>query len=148
MIDRESIVDRLDKLEQYVGYLKANRKITLVRLKEDYMLQGAICRYFQLAVECVTDIAELLISALRLPKPKDAHEAIEILATKNILPKEFTKKFAPVTGFRNILVHDYLEIDLAKVLKHLRKDLEDFDFYVKCVTRYIKKNKQNRNANG
>lgn len=141
MIDHESIITRLDKLREYVGYLKAIQDITLDKLKEDYILEGAICRYFQLAIECVTDIAELLISSLRLRKPKDAHEAIEVLAEKNIIPKEFSQKLAPITGFRNILVHEYLEIDLKKVHKHLKEDLQDFDFYARKITQFLQKEK-------
>lgn len=138
MIDHESIITRLDKLKEYVGYLKANQDISLAKLKKDHILQGAVCRYFQLAIECVTDIAELLISSLRLRKPKDAHEAIEVLAENKIIPARFSKRFAPISGFRNILVHEYLEIDLKKVHKHLKEDLQDFDFYAKCIAQYIK----------
>ena len=138
MIDYEGIVTRLDKLRQYAGYLKAHQDIALLKLKKDYILQGAVCRYFQLAIECVTDIAELLISSLKLRKPKNAHEAIEVLAENKIIPVRFSKRFAFISGFRNILVHEYLEIDLKKVHKHLKEDLKDFDFYAKCIAQYIK----------
>lgn len=138
MIDYKNIAIRLDKLGEYIKYLKSYQKISLVQLKRDYTLQGAICRYFQLAVECVTDIGELLISSLALRKPKDAKEVIVILGENKIISSHFAKRFAPVAGFRNILVHEYLDIDFKKVHQHLKEDLKDFDLYAKCIAKCIR----------
>ncbi len=138
MIDYKSIAARLDKLNEYVKFLKSYQKVSLIQFKKDYTIQGAVCRYFQLAVECVTDIGELLISSLGLRKPKNAKEVIIILGENKIISSVFAKRFAPVAGFRNILVHEYLEIDFKKVYKYLKESLKDFDFYAKCIAKYIK----------
>lgn len=137
MIDYKSIAARLDKLDEYVKFLKSYQSISFARFKKDYTLQGAVCRYFQLAVECITDIGELLISSLGLRKPKDAKEVITILGENKIISPGFAKRFAAVASFRNILVHEYLEIDFKKVHQHLQNDLEDFNFYARCITQYI-----------
>ena len=71
-------------------------------------------------------------------KPKDAKEVILILGENKITSSRFAKKFASVAGFRNILVHEYLEINFKKVHKHLKEDLQDFDFYAKCIAKFIK----------
>ncbi|MFZ5800314.1 MAG: type VII toxin-antitoxin system HepT family RNase toxin [Candidatus Omnitrophota bacterium] len=138
MIDYKGIAVRLDKLNEYLKFLKSYQKISFAEFKKDYTLQGAVCRYFQLAVECVTDTGELLISSLALRKPKDAKEVIMILGENKIIPAAFAKRFAPVAGFRNILVHEYLEIDFKKVYQHLRKDLSDFNLYAKRIALYVK----------
>ena len=142
MIDYEGIVSRLDKLKEYTGYLKSFQNISLSKLKEDFIIEGAACRYFQLAVECVTDIGELLISSLGLRKPRDAKDVIIILGEQKIIPSSFAEKFALVAGFRNILVHEYLEIDLEKVYKHLKEDLQDFDFYARKIAQFLKAKKK------
>jgi len=137
MIDYKSIATRLDKLNEYVKFLKSYQNIPFTRFKKDYTLQGAVCRYFQLAIECVTDIGEMLISSLGLRKPKDAKEVITILGENKIIPANFAKRVAAVASFRNILVHDYLEIDFKKVHHHLQNDIQDFDFYAKGIAQYI-----------
>jgi len=138
LIDHQSISVRLEKLKEYGSYLKGYQKNSLTQIKKDYTLQGAICRYFQLSVECVIDIAELLISSLGLRKPATGFEAIEILGENNIIPLRFSKKFAPIVGFRNILVHDYLSIDLDKVYQHLKEDLKDFNLFAKLISNFLK----------
>ncbi|NQT06947.1 MAG: DUF86 domain-containing protein [Candidatus Omnitrophica bacterium] len=137
MIKYVNINPKLGKLQEYVGYLKEYREEPIKRLKTDHTLQGAVLRYLQLAIECVLDIGEILISALRLSKPQEAREVIKILAENGIIPTAFAERFAPIANFRNILVHEYAEIDLDKVYNHLQKDLEDFDFYAKKVSQYL-----------
>ncbi len=137
MIDYVIINPKLKKLQEYVGYLKEYQRHTVEELKKDYTLQGAVFHYLQLAIECVIDIGEILISTLKLRKPEEAREVIKILAENKILPDDFAQRFAPIAGFRNILVHEYAEIDLNKVHRHLRNDLKDFDFYARKITQFL-----------
>lgn len=137
MIDYITINPKLEKLREYAGYLKEYQTHTIEELKKDHTLQGAVFHYLQLAIECVLDIGEMLISGLKLRKPEEAREVIKILAENKIIPDDFAQRFAPIAGFRNILVHEYAEIDLNKVYKHLQKNLQDFDFYARKVTQFL-----------
>ena len=62
------------------------------------------------AQECI-DIANRIISMEQLEKPRDAYGAVEMLGKVGILPREMAERLATIAGFRNILVHEYLEID-------------------------------------
>lgn len=137
LIDKERIVDRLEMLRQYLDTLKECSHEDISKLKEDKIFRGAVERYFQLAVECVIDIGEILISNLKLRKPEDARDVIDILGEKGIIPDDFAYKFGPVTGFRNILVHNYVRVDLDLVYKFLKENLEDFDLFAQHISRYL-----------
>ncbi|MDP2924638.1 MAG: DUF86 domain-containing protein [Candidatus Omnitrophota bacterium] len=147
MINAANFNSKLEKLQEYVGYLKDYRKRAIEELKRDHTFQGAVLRYLQLAIECVIDMGELLISELKLRKPAEVREVIKILAENKIIPDNFAKRFASVAGFRNILVHEYTDIDLNKVYNHLQNDLRDFDFYAKCIAQYIKLKRENKGLN-
>jgi uncharacterized protein YutE (UPF0331/DUF86 family) len=45
-----------------------------------------------------------------------------------VLDPEFAREFAAIAGFRNDLVHEYVELDWDPVYRHLAKldDLEQF----------------------
>ncbi len=137
MINRVAINEKIEKLMEYVLLLKEYRKSTVTEIKEDMMLQGAVRCYMQLSIECVIDIGEILISGLRLPRPEEAREVIEILGKNKIIPAVFAKKFSFVAGFRNILVHEYAQVDIDRLYQHLKNDLHDFDFYIKHVVKFI-----------
>ncbi|MGB9715226.1 MAG: type VII toxin-antitoxin system HepT family RNase toxin [Thermodesulfovibrionales bacterium] len=135
---KEKVTDKIDRLKEYVGYLKTYQKYTLDDLKKDPTLRGAVERYLQLSAECVIDIAEIMIAELGFRKPEEYREAIDILGESGILPDEFAYYFAPIAGFRNILVHEYAKIDLKEVHRHLQHDLADFDKFTGYIIEYLR----------
>ncbi|MEO0190038.1 MAG: DUF86 domain-containing protein [candidate division WOR-3 bacterium] len=142
MFDKDRIFTRLDMLNEYLMILKECSREPFERLKSDKIFRGAVERYFQLAVECVIDIGEILISNLQLRKPEDARDVMDILGEKGIIPDEFAYRFGPITGFRNILVHNYVKIDLELVYKFLTENLEDFNQFARYISQYLLENKK------
>lgn len=134
-IDRVNI--RLKTILRYVGYLEKYQGITAEELEQNYEKRGAIERYFQLATEAVIDIANLLNSEYRFRPAKDAKESILILGEEGVLLKDFAKEFSGIAGFRNILVHDYLDIDYKIVADNLNNHLKDFEKFAKAVAKYL-----------
>jgi len=141
MTVHEKVAKKLEQLREYGGYLKNYQKYSLDDLTIDHTLRGAVERYLHLSAECVIDIAEMVIAELGLRKPEEYREAIDILGESGILPNEFAHSFAPIAGFRNILVHEYTKIDLAEVHRHLQHDLADFEIFASYITEYLKGHK-------
>ena len=139
IIDKERIEERLSKLKEYVLILKSYQQYSFEKFKKDVTLRGAVERYFQLAIECIIDIGEIIISNLGLRKPDDSRDVVDILGENKIIPDKFAYYFGPVTGFRNALVHDYLDIDYKQVYKHLQNDLGDFDKFAKYIAKFLMK---------
>jgi uncharacterized protein YutE (UPF0331/DUF86 family) len=138
MKESEKILSKLRNMKKYVDFLKSFKDVSKEKLNDDYILRSAIERNFQLALESVLDIGEIIISMKDLEKPEDYKDIIEILGKENILPREFAKKFAPAAGFRNILVHKYTEVDIDELYEHLRQDLKDFDFFANCIAEFVR----------
>lgn len=136
---KEKIAQKLLSLREYVGYLKNYQDCTVEDLKKDPTLRGAVERYLHLSAECVIDIAEMFISELGLRKPESYKEGIDILGEAGIIPDEFAYYFSPIAGFRNILVHEYTEIDIKEVHRHLQRDLIDFEEFAKYIAKYLNK---------
>lgn len=134
----EKINEKLENLKKYLDFLKSNADIEKETLEDNYTLRSAIERNFQLAIESILDIGEIIISEENLKKPEEYRDIIETLGKNSILPTKFAKKFAPVAGFRNILVHRYNDIDVDELHEHLKKDLADFDIFIANVIGYIK----------
>lgn len=139
MKQREKLLLKLRNMKKYVDFLKSRRNITKEKLRKDYTLRSAIERNFHMALESVFDIGEMIISIQELRKPEDYKDIIEILGEEGILPQRFAEKFAPAAGFRNILVHRYAEVKLNELYRHLMEDLEDFDFFAKCIAEFVEK---------
>ncbi|HUS60520.1 MAG TPA: DUF86 domain-containing protein [Nevskiaceae bacterium] len=128
---------RLEALREYLKVLKPLQGITGEKLAKNINKRARAERFLQLAIEACIDIAELIISDQRLPTPKTSREAIEILGQEKIINQKFAQKFAPVTGFRNILVHDYLKIDYRQVADKINNRLGDFERFAQEVAKFL-----------
>ena len=134
-IDR--INERLVTLREYVAFLQKQKHITADTLQSDITIRGAIERYLHLACEAVLDVSNQLIAEYRYRTPHEYKEAIIILGEEGILEKDFAQKFAPIAGFRNILVHDYLKINENEIVDKIQNHLQDFDTFAKSVARVL-----------
>ncbi|HCG98415.1 MAG TPA: hypothetical protein DE036_00970 [Actinobacteria bacterium] len=54
------------------------------------------------------------------------------------MPKEFAGQIRGIAGFRNILIHEYVEIDIEKVYEYLQKVPEQFDEFRSYIGKFLK----------
>ena len=71
-------------------------------------------------------------------QPGDIDQALfTTLARHKVLPARLAKKLVPMAGFRNVLVHEYLEIDRRRVYRALKQELRDFESFVRAITKLL-----------
>lgn len=133
------IIAKLERLSEYLGYLKEIQTVNKKSFLNDYHFYGAAERYLQLAIEALMDVGKLIIVAQGLRKPDDSQDILNVLFEAKVVPKALHRSLQGITGFRNILVHDYEKIDRAIVHEKLKKNLDDFVEFKKVVARYLKK---------
>ncbi len=139
MDEKNKLNDKFRMMKGYVDYLKQHRNISLKELQENYTLRSSIERNLHLSIESSLDIGEVIIASRGYEKPKEYKDIILILGKKGVLPEKFAEKFAPVAGFRNILVHRYGEVDIKKLHRFLHENLEDFDKFSKYIVKKYRK---------
>lgn len=59
------------------------------------------------------------------------------LGKKKIVPEKFAQRLSKMAGLRNILVHEYLTVDIRRVWNVLRKNLTDFKKFSEYIYRHI-----------
>jgi uncharacterized protein YutE (UPF0331/DUF86 family) len=138
VLDIQGIQKRLDKLDQYVQILRELRAADREQFVSDYHLYGLAERYLHLSIECLLDIANMLVSGLGLRKPERYQEAVDILAEAGVLSAGVVRRLAGVAGFRNILVHEYLEVDRGLVYQYLQENLGDLKAFAQEVIRFVR----------
>lgn len=103
--------------EEYVGHEDGFEK--------DFTRQDAIVLNLQRACEAAIDMANRLIRLLRLRVPEDSKDSFRVLAEAGVLDPELGSTMERMVGFRNIAVHDYQELDLAKVRAIVEHRVDD-----------------------
>ena len=132
-----SVVRRhLAALRSALANLRRHGQVSPQALNSDPDLRWIVERGLQLCAQNALDIATHLASTLGLD-PSDYASAIDRLVEADVLPAEFGARFRAVAGFRNILVHGYLEVDLDIVAGSLDQNLGDFEEFARHVERWL-----------
>ena len=69
--------------------------------------------------------------------PATYGSSIDCLVEANVSPAQFGERFRRVAGFRNVLVHGYLDVDLDLIAKLLSDSLDDFEQSAGYVERWL-----------
>jgi len=78
-----------------------------------------------MAFEACVDIASHVLADRRLRAPATYAETFDILAKAGLLSPGLARDMIEMTGFRNIVMHEYARIDADVVIRILRTGLED-----------------------
>ena len=117
---------KLTELDTYLTQIEEYRAISVEQYGADWKTQRIIERTLQLMVELGVDIANHIISAKALPVPTSYANTFEILNQAGFISNGLTRTMVRMAKFRNILVHQYTEIDAAIVVAILHDHLNDF----------------------
>jgi uncharacterized protein YutE (UPF0331/DUF86 family) len=112
--------------------------IPLEEYLRDDNIQTIVERKLQLAIQACMDIASYLIGQLGLVAPDEPHDVFAALGQESVIDSELAGRMAGMVRFRNILVHDYLDIDSVIVHHNLTEELGDFDeFSQEIIARFL-----------
>jgi uncharacterized protein YutE (UPF0331/DUF86 family) len=125
MVDRDLIRRKLADLEQYVQQLA--EYVTPEEYRRDWRTQRIVERTLQMSIEACVDVANHVIADRKLRVPGTYAETFDVLAEAGLLEPSLHAVMVRMTGFRNLIVHDYARLDPPRVIQVLGDGLADFD---------------------
>ncbi len=137
MVDRDLVLRKLADLDQYVSQVSEYRDIAVEQYRKDWKTQRIIERTLQLAIEVCVDVANRVIADRGFRIPPTYAEAFEVLAEAGLLDAALRDAMSRMSQFRNVIVHQYTEIDAAIVVRILREHLGDFARFKAAVLEWI-----------
>lgn len=140
-LDKERILSKIDELQRYIDELEEIKPDDFEEYKNSIEKKRACERLFQISIETVIDIANILVSNLKLGIPSDEDILFEKLAKEKIISKKLEKILKKMKGFRNILVHKYGEVNDELVYENF-DDLNDFAYFIEEISKFL--DKQNK----
>lgn len=129
---------RLDELVERLARLKALKEKSRAEFDADAYLRDAAERNLEIAAQCCIDICHRIIALEGAQKPRDYYEAITRMGEMGVLPADFAIEFAPVTGLRNALVHEYMGLDWDEIYKRLQST-DDFARFADHIRTWLSK---------
>lgn len=137
-IDSEIILVRLRLIAKYRdSLLEEFTPITFDEYLNDFRQQLVVERLLQLMVEAATDTNKYLLAQLHQISTTTYFDSFIEAGRQGIISPELAAELAKSAGMRNILVHQYKDIDSQIVFAAIPKALEQYSLYIKQITAYI-----------
>lgn len=125
MVDPDVVARRLLAMNEALRELERPAAADERALAADPVLRAAVERWLQFAVEACIDVADHVIASEGWTPPESARAAFASLASHGKLPADLAEKLGDAAALRNILVHDYVSVDLRRLAAVVRGDLAD-----------------------
>ncbi len=127
MTDPDLVSNKIARIEVAVQELRTIARPDLLR--DDILQQRFVERTLQIAIQAAMDVASHVVADEYLGEPRTAREIFALLGRRDVIDRSLAARLELMVGFRNIVVHEYDNIDLDKVreiLAHHLDDLLDF----------------------
>lgn len=137
MIDLARVRQKAADIRGAVATLRA----LAARSEQDFIaddLAVSAAKYKLLvAMEAALDLCNH-VCAKRLAKaPGSYADCFRLLADGGVLSEETARQMIPMARFRNLLVHQYGQVDDRRLHSILLTTLDDFNRYLEEVSRYL-----------
>jgi len=124
----EVLNKKLSLMTTYLNDLMPYKDISFENFMEKHY---EIERLLELLVMTASDIVFHLISAKGEPAPTSYKAAFLRAGEMGIISEDLSRSLALSAGLRNILVHEYEEIDYSLVHKSIPVALRDFTIFIR-----------------
>ena len=101
--------------------------------EEDYDKQDVIALNLQRACEQVIDMANHVVNVKKLGWPRTSAESFDLLAHAGVIPASTAANMKAMVGLRNVVVHQYQDLDLDIIKAVIRDHLDDLSDFARVT---------------
>lgn len=124
MLDHDRILEKIDLAERWAQRVEEYRPSTRDAYREEDIARAATERALQVSIEALVDGAALFVSGLKLGLPDSESSMVDELAGE-VLSEKDASLLDDLRGFRNVLVHQYGDLDDERVFELAGRFPED-----------------------
>lgn len=133
MVDKDIVLAKSSAVKKHIKRIKdlAFKDFQEFQNNSDY--QDILLFNIQLAVQNCIDIAAHMISDENMGIPGSTNEMFYLLEENGYLTRDITEKMVKAVGFRNLIVHEYVNLKLERVYEISKKDIHDLEIFIKQI---------------
>jgi uncharacterized protein YutE (UPF0331/DUF86 family) len=136
--DISLILRKISEMELYQKQLAEFSDMTVEKYNADWKTQRIVERTLQIMIETCADIANHIISGGGMRTPESYADTFKVLSENSIIDAELFQIMEKMSKFRNIVVHQYEQVDAEIVVLILKKHTGDFNQFKDAVMGYLK----------
>ena len=137
VVRREVVEERLKELDTILGELAKYGDKEAADFRSSLSLRWTIERGLIAAATVILDVADHILAA-HFGLYSDTYEdALRLLFENQVVSKKLFEEIQGLGGFRNILVHQYMKVDLEELARNVRKAFKVFPRFSEEVQNWV-----------
>lgn len=136
-LDVDVVRNKLAAIEDTCDVLASLGGIDADRLRDDPVVAAAIERLIGRLVDLAVDVNSHLAVALLGRAPSEYRESFDLMAQAGVIEMAMAVRLKPSVGMRNVIVHEYVRLDLARVAAVVPEAIDAYRAYVTAVARFL-----------
>lgn len=137
-VSRDVVIQRLDRIQELLAEMRGIGVPDAAQLRDDHVIRYALERLATLIVDAATALNSHITSRV-LQRVATTHaESFDLMADVGALEPSFAARIRNSAKLRNLLIHDYADIDYQVLAKAFIQLLDDYDRYRTQVARWLK----------
>lgn len=137
MVDPDLIFVKIGAVKSHLRRVEGKRGEDVNAFLVDQDRQDIVAFNFQGAIQNCVDIAAHVISEQGLGVPGSVSEMFLLLKENNVISEEVANNMVNAVGFRNLLVHEYGKMDIARMFVTARDNLVDIYGYMSEIIKNL-----------
>ena len=137
MVQPEVLRRRLQKLDESTSYLERAQAYSFDEFRDDIEVYSAVERNLQLAIESLIDMAGHVVADENLGAFERARDLPDLFEEHALIGAEERETWKDMISFRNVLIHEYAEIDRRRVYDVLPHHLRDIRHLAHVFDRFL-----------
>ena len=137
MVRAEIIRRRMNRLDDYLTILKKLQQYSFKEFTANPERYGSAERFLHLSIEALIDMGNHVIADSELGVVNWYSDIPKILAEKEFISSELEEKWISMIGFRNTLVHEYIDIDRKIVYDVLQNNIQDLEDLKRAFAHFL-----------
>lgn len=130
---------KLSRLNMYLDRLKPVTELSFSEYSSDFYKKTSAERLIQSIVKCASDINNHVILESGERPPEDYRSSFIRAAEVGLIDHELADRLKGSGGMRNIIVHEYMDVDDKKIYEILPTAVSDFKEYIRQVDDFLDK---------
>jgi uncharacterized protein YutE (UPF0331/DUF86 family) len=138
VLKQEIISERLKEMDTVLEELSLYRDKSPEDLKASLSMRWTVERGLIALANLVFDAADHILSGHFGVYSDTYEDTLQQLRDKGVVSQSLYQKIKGLGGLRNILVHDYLKVDLTELQRNLLKAFEVFPAFSSEIQQWLK----------
>ena len=136
-LDVGTLGAKLRAMRRLLDELDRIGAVDVDRFARDFSTQLVVERIVSQLVDLAAGINTHVLTTETGESPPDVRRSFTAVADTGLIDHDLAERLAPSAGLRNVLVHAYVDLDLARLVAAVPLASEQYAEYVRQVARWV-----------